>query len=134
VADQDNKATILIIDDEPDIITYLEAIFEDNGFTVLSASNGEIGLSVAKAKRPDLITLDITMPGKSGTEVFRRLRVDPDTGSIPIIIITGVQDFRQFIYQRSIDPPDGYMEKPVDPDGLLRLINRILAGRKNRPE
>lgn len=119
---------ILVIDDEPDIIDYLEALLEDNDYSVISASNGEEGLAKAKAERPDLITLDITMPGRSGTEVFRQLRVDADTKEIPVFIITGVMEFRQFIYQRAIDPPEGYMEKPIDPHVLLASIRRILDG------
>ncbi len=125
---------ILIIDDEPDIIDYLEALLEDNDYEVISASNGEQGLTKANAEIPDLITLDITMPGTSGTEVFRQLRVDEKTQNIPVFIITGVMDFRQFIYQREIQPPEGYMEKPIDANVLLSSIRRILAGEKIRSE
>jgi CheY-like chemotaxis protein len=125
---------ILVIDDEPDIIDYLEALLEDNDYKVISASNGEEGLVKARTELPDLITLDITMPGKSGTEVFRQLRMDEKTRNIPVFIITGVMDFRQFIYQRAIEPPEGYMEKPIDPNVLLTSISRILAGEKIRAE
>ena len=127
-AEDIKEARVLVIDDEPDIITYLEALLEDHGFEVLSANDGTEGLQKAKAEKPDLITLDITMPGKSGTEVFRLLRTDPETMGIPVFIITGVMEFRQFIYQRSIAPPEGYMEKPINPSTLLLSIERILAG------
>ncbi len=125
--DQNTEATILVIDDEPDIITYMETLLEDHDFKVISAGDGTEGLAKAQAEKPDLITLDITMPGKSGTEVFRMLRTDPGTKDIPVVIITGVMEFRQFIYQRSIEPPEGYMEKPIDPGVLLNSINRILT-------
>jgi len=118
---------ILVIDDEPDIITFLEVFLEDHDFVVISASDGEEGFAKAKEEKPDLITLDVTMPGKSGTEVFRQLRVDPETKNIPVYIITGVMDFRQFIYQRAIEPPEGYMEKPIDSDELIASIYKILA-------
>ena len=120
-------ARILVIDDEPDIIIYLETFLEDHGFVVLSACDGSEGLAKARLEKPDLITLDITMPGKSGTEVFRELRVDPITKDIPVYIITGVMEFRQFIYQRAIEPPEGYMEKPINPNILVENINKILA-------
>lgn len=120
------RKKILVIDDEPDIISYLEFFLEDNDFCVVSAADGSEGLAKAKAEKPDLITLDVTMPGKSGTEVFRQLRMDSETRDVPVFIITGVMEFRQFIYQRAIDPPEGYMEKPINPTELLRKINRIL--------
>lgn len=118
---------ILLIDDEPDIIIYLEALLEDSGFEVITASDGIEGLEKAYTEKPDLITLDITMPGKSGTEVFRELRTDPSTKHIPVFIITGVLEFRQFIYQRAIEPPEGYMEKPINPNMLLAEISKILT-------
>ena len=126
-----HNRTVLIIDDEPDIITYLETYLEDNGYRSIGATNGIEGLAKAKTNQPDIITLDITMPGKSGTEVFRQLRTDPETCNIPVMIITGVLEFRQFIYQRSIHPPEGYMEKPIDPLHLLREISRILLEKEN---
>ena len=125
---------ILVIDDEPDIITYLEAYLEDNDFEVISACDGDQGLALAQTKCPDLITLDITMPGKSGTEVFRQLRLNPVTRAIPVFIITGVMDFRQFIYQREIEPPEGYMEKPIDAQTLLNKINSVLSLKTSQKE
>lgn len=121
---------VLVIDDEPDIVTFLEMFLEDHDFEVISETDGVSGLARAKIDNPDIITLDITMPGKSGTEVFRQLRLDPSTKGIPVIIITGVMDFRQFIYQRQIEPPEGYMEKPIDAERLLMTINDILSQNK----
>ena len=134
VAEKDKTAKILVIDDEPDIITYLETFLEDNGMDVISAGDGIEGLAKARAEHPDLITLDVTMPGKSGTEIFRELRVDSATSDIPVIIITGVMEFRQFIYQRTIDPPEGYMEKPIDSKILLEEIGKILARAREKAE
>lgn len=133
MADPISNARILVIDDEPDIITYLETFLEDNGFSVISANNGTEGLEKALCDKPDLITLDITMPGKSGTEVFRQLRMNPVTKNIPVVIITGVMEFRQFIYQRSIAPPEGYMEKPINPGLLIEKIEMILSNSRNAP-
>jgi len=117
---------ILVIDDEPDIVDFLTTLFEDNGFETLCAHNGQMGLDLASEHRPELITLDITMPGKSGVVVFKELRSDPDLCRIPVFIITGVHEFRQMLYSRSLLPPEGYMEKPIDPDVLLQKVKEIL--------
>jgi Fe-S oxidoreductase len=117
---------ILVVDDEPDVVRYLSALLSDHGFAVSSAQDGSEALTKARAERPDLITLDITMPGKSGVDVFTTLRRDPQLASIPVFIITGVVDFRRLMYYREVQPPEGYMEKPIDPDVLLMTIRRLL--------
>ena len=125
------KKTILIVDDEPDVSAYLRAFFEDNGFHAISAPNGKEGFEKAKAEKPVLITLDITMPEESGVRMFRDLQGDPDTTSIPVIMITGVShEFKRFIETRKqVRPPDAYFEKPVDRDALLLKVNELLAAK-----
>ncbi len=117
---------ILVVDDEPDVVRYLSAFLSDQGFVVSTAQDGGEALTKARAERPDLITLDITMPGKSGVDVFTTLRRDAELRGIPVFIITGVVDFRRLMYYREVQPPEGYMEKPVDPDVLLMTIRRLL--------
>ena len=123
------KKTILIVDDEPDVSAYLRAFFEDNGFNALSAANGKEGFEKAKAGRPDLITLDITMPEESGVRMYRDLRADPELASTPVIMITGVShEFKRFIETRKqVGPPDAYFEKPIDRDTLLAKVKELLA-------
>jgi len=117
---------ILVIDDEPDQVDFLQAFLEDNGFEVITAHDGTEGLNKAMKNKPDLITLDVTMPGKSGVQVFSELRNNKVTHDIPVFIITGVVDFRQLMYQKKVQAPDGFMKKPVDKDALLMNINKIL--------
>ncbi len=119
--------TILVIDDDPDVVVFLTTFLADQGFQTLSARDGAEGLNLARRRRPDLITLDITMPGRSGVAVYADLRRDPLTSAIPVFIITGVVEFRQLMYHRSMAAPDGYMEKPVDTGLLLMQIRRILG-------
>jgi DNA-binding response OmpR family regulator len=109
---------ILIVDDEPDLVAYLRAFFEDKGFTVSSAANGKEGFEKAVAEPPDLITLDITMPEESGVRMFRDLQANAATAEIPVVIITGVSpEFKRFIEtRRQVHPPAAYFEKPVDRD------------------
>lgn len=118
---------ILVVDDEPDLLNFLGAFLEDNGFNVVFASDGKEGLKKAKEELPDLITLDITMPEESGVKAFRNIQEDEQTKDIPIIIITGVtSDFKQFIHTRKVvKPPAAYMEKPVDTAVLLAKINEL---------
>jgi len=117
---------ILVIDDEPDIVDFLTTLFEDHGFSTRHAHDGDHGMKQAREQPPDLITLDITMPGKSGVSIFRELRADPALCRIPIFIISGVQEFRQMLANRSECPPEGFMEKPIDPGTLITHVKRIL--------
>lgn len=118
--------TILVIDDEPDFVVYASAVFEDHGARVHKALNGEEALELAAEINPDLITLDITMPGMSGQEVFERLRRDKALRDIPVFIITGQPELRKLIYDRPVPPPEGFIGKPVDEDQLMLNARMIL--------
>ena len=119
---------VLIIDDEPDVVTYLKTFFEDNGFDTTTAENGKQGMIKMKEEKPDIVTLDITMPEESGVKFFRNAQDDPETQKIPVIIITGVtMEFKKFISNRKqVEPPIAYFEKPVDRDKLLDKMKEIL--------
>ena len=121
--------TILIVEDEPDETSYLKALFEDNGFQVITAANGREGFEKAKSQRPELVTLDISMPEESGVRMFRDLQEDPVTSSIPVIIITGIShEFKRFIETRKhVRPPAGYFDKPPDRAQLLAKVSEVLA-------
>jgi len=117
---------ILVADDEPDFVTFVSTVLEDNGANVISASDGNQAFELARKEKPDLITLDISMPGKSGVEVFELLRQTPETAGIPICIITGKPEMRKVIYSRPVPPPEGYMDKPVDEDTILFNVRKTL--------
>jgi CheY-like chemotaxis protein len=120
---------ILVVDDEPDIVAYLSAILEDNGYEVITASDGEQGLKAASQQTPELIMLDITMPGTTGVRAYRSLKEDPVLRKIPVIIVTGVShDFKHFISTRSqVPPPEGYLEKPVRAEDLLSEVKKHIG-------
>lgn len=118
--------TILIIDDEPDFVVYASAVFEDHGANVQSAYNGDAGLRIAESMKPDLITLDLSMPGMSGQELFEKLRSHSALRDIPVCIITGQPELRKLIYDRPVTPPEGFMGKPVDEEQLLLNVRKIL--------
>jgi len=117
---------ILVADDEPDFVTFVSTVLEDNGASVISASDGNRAFDLAKSEKPDLITLDISMPGKSGIEVFELLRKTAETKNIPVCIITGKPEMRALIYDRPVPPPEGYLNKPVDEETILFNVRKTL--------
>ncbi|HPO10291.1 MAG TPA: response regulator [bacterium] len=127
---------ILVVDDEPDVITYLTTLLEDNGYATDSAVNGTEAMAKLRQLKPDLITLDISIPEKSGVRVYREMKEDPDLAHIPVLVITAVtgyggkpEVFEQFLSSRKhIPSPEGFIDKPLeDREGLLRKIADLLA-------
>ena len=125
---------ILVVDDEEDVRTFLLTVFADAGAQICEAADGDEALQVAREQHPDLITLDLSMPGKDGVEAFCALRESAETAEIPVCVVTGHPEFRQLIYDRPSRPPEGYMNKPVDPDELVRTVRRILGLRRRSAE
>ncbi len=124
-----SKKKILIVDDEQDILTYLSTLLEDNGYDTVLAKDGEEALKQVEAALPDLITLDISMPEKSGVKFYREMKADDRWKKIPIIIVTGVsEDFQKFISTRQqVPPPEGYLSKPIDKEEILALVKKFTA-------
>jgi Fe-S oxidoreductase len=118
--------TILVADDEPDQVTWLSTVFEDNGATVFKAFSGDEALELARSHKPDLLTLDLAMPGRSAGEVFELLRRDNGLADLNVCVITGRPELRQLIYDRSVKPPEGYLDKPVTEERLLLSVRKIL--------
>ena len=117
---------ILVVDDEPDILTFLAAVLEDQGATVIQAADGEQALALTIQEKPDLVTLDLSMPGRNGGYVFEEIRNNPEIASTKVCIITGKPELRRLIYERPVAPPEGYLDKPVNEDTLLTSIRMIL--------
>jgi CheY-like chemotaxis protein len=120
---------ILIVDDEQDIRAYLSTLFGDEGYETEAAGDGEEARKQMEAGAPDLITLDISMPEKSGIRFYREIKADERWKTIPVIIVTGVsEDFGKFISSRhQIPPPEGYLSKPVDRDEILDLARNLIG-------
>jgi CheY-like chemotaxis protein len=126
---------VLIVDDEPDIVSYLEMILQDNGYETITAVNGNEALEKLRAEKPDLVTLDISMPEASGTRFYKEVKTDPDLKGIPVFIITGVTGlggdthaYEQFISNRRLVPaPEGYFPKPLDREAFIEKVNEVLA-------
>jgi len=118
---------ILVVDDDPDARDFLRTVLADENATVIEAEDGFEALSIARIEKPDLVTLDITMPGKGGAQVYEEMRQDPELLNVPVCIVSGQPELRKLIYQRVVPPPDGYLDKPINEDGLLRIVRKLLA-------
>jgi Fe-S oxidoreductase/ActR/RegA family two-component response regulator len=117
---------ILVVDDEPDILTYISTVLEDQGATVAQALDAEQAMELAFKEKPDLITLDLSMPGKNGGYVFEEIRKNPELSGSRVCIITGKPELRRLIYDRPVRPPEGYLDKPINEETLLTNIRKIL--------
>lgn len=125
----DGLKTVLVVDDDPDARDFFITVLEDTGYATVSARDGNEALKRLEEGIPDLVTLDITMPEKSGVGVYRKLRETEEYKGIPVIIITGVSgDFKQFIStRRQVPPPEGYLSKPVEAEELAAKVKELLA-------
>jgi len=126
--------TVLVVDDEPDVRNYLASILRDARFNVLTASNGEEALEIARRERPDFISLDLVMPKKSGQKVMYELRKDKTLSRIPVLIVTahaqdemGRRDMTDLLADKVISGPGVYLEKPVKPADYVRCVQRALG-------
>jgi len=129
------KQKILIVDDEPDIVSYLEMLLQDQGFETVTAGNGNEAMEAVKRERPDLVTLDISMPEASGTRFYKEIRTDPELSTIPVIIVTAVTGlggdkyaYEKFISNRRLVPaPEAFFPKPIDREAFVEAVKGLLA-------
>jgi CheY-like chemotaxis protein len=121
--------TILVVDDEPDVVKYFKTLFEDNGYRTITATDGVEAMQKIRAEHPDLVTLDITMPNKPGVKTYRDIKESDELKHIPVLIVTGVQhEFKKFISSRAKVPaPEGYLEKPVVLEDVLAEVRRLIG-------
>jgi DNA-binding response OmpR family regulator len=125
------KARILVADDDPEILGMLSLRLGKSGYQVLEASDGDETLAVAREQRPDLILLDVMMPGKNGWEVARLLRQDEATKHVGIVVLTAIgQNINQLT--SPLYGADEFIDKPFEFDVLERAIERVLSRRGGR--
>ena len=120
-------AVVLIVDDSPTELHLFQNMLEKNGFDTLVADSGEDGVRQAASSRPDLILMDVVMPGMNGFQATRKLTKDPATADIPIIMITGKDQETDKIWgmrQGAVE----YLVKPVAEKDLVKMINSVMAG------
>lgn len=113
---------ILIVDDDPNIVSYLTSLFEDNGYTTCHAGNAQTGLEVAQREKPDLITLDLEMPGDWGPRFYRKMSQEPELKNTPVIVISGLAS-NEYAVGKAV----ATLTKPFDRDELLQIVRNTLA-------
>lgn len=112
---------ILIVDDDPIIVKYLEAVFSDNGYATCNASSSMEGLELVRREMPDLITLDIQMPGEWGPRFYRKLRQDKELREIPVIVISGIDG------DHAVKDAVAFVKKPFDPEKLIGIVKNTIG-------
>ena len=124
-------AKILVVDDDPDLVESVTMILESKNHEVVQAYGGIEGLEKAKAEKPDAIVLDVMMPDKDGYEVCKELKGDPEYSDIPILLLTAVvSQIPNSSYTSRMGmetEADDYIDKPVEPGELAKLVERLLA-------
>lgn len=129
------EKTVLIVDDEMDMRLYLSTLLESHGYRPVARRDGVDGLTSIRESRPDLILLDIMMPGDGGVVMYRRLKNDPDLAGIPVVMLSAVSEssFRHFLTMLNaqaaapIPEPQAYLEKPVEHEHLLQVVRDVIG-------
>ncbi len=124
---QSTKNTIMVVDDDPDLVTLLRAILEQKEFNVLCAYDGPQALAGLEKQKPDLILLDIMMPDMDGFEVLRRLKAAPETSSIPVILVSALNQLKDISTGYEMGA-DHYITKPFTIAHLMTVIDHLLSG------
>ena len=118
--------TVLIVDDDLSVHKMLEPVLVTNGFQVFSAKTGEEGLQLAKDKKPNIVVLDVLLPGMKGREVCIQIKKDPSTKEIPVLFLTS-KDSPDDVQAEIEAGGIGHLTKPINPQYLLAQIRRILG-------
>ena len=124
-----HKPTVLVVDDEKDLVDLIAYNLRRNGYDVLTANAGDAAVEIATRDRPSLVVLDLMLPGLSGTEVARRLKADPRTAAIPIIMLTAKSEETDVVVGLTLGADD-YVTKPFS----MKILLARLAGVLRRAE
>jgi two-component system phosphate regulon response regulator PhoB len=128
------KKTVLIVEDELDMRIFISTLLETSGYRPVMTKNGKEGLLKARDIGPDLIILDVMMPGEGGVQMYRQLKSDNALMDIPVIMLSGVAK-KTFVHylkmlnsriEGSIPDPSAYLEKPPEAEELLKLTERLI--------
>lgn len=120
------SASILVVDDDPEIVAMLNARLSKRGYSVTTAGDGNKAIEIAKRERPDIVLLDVMMPGKSGWEVARALKQDPVTQDIKIVMVSAIGEKTNEI-TAPIYGADAHVDKPFEFEALERVITKLLG-------
>ena len=122
---KNQSRSLLLVDDDPEILTLLQAKFKDQPFKIFTAIEGESAMNIVRTEKPDLIVLDVNLPGLSGLEICRSLKADKSTKKIPIIILSARSEGIDRVLGLEFGADD-YVTKPFNPQELILRVNNIL--------
>lgn len=125
-SDKKNQKTVLVVDDDLILIKTVEPILKSHGYKVLTARTGEDGLKIAQTQKPNLILLDVILPGIKGRDVCKNLKDNADTKTIPVVFLTA-KDSQDDITAEMDAGGDAHLVKPVNPESLVVTIQGILG-------
>lgn len=120
---------VLVVDDDPQVLRLLRVNFELEGYDVMTATNGEEALDLVGRDSPDAVICDVMMPGIDGLEVVRRLRADPATVALPLVVVSAKAQRSDVAAGLQLGA-DAYVTKPFDPAELLKVVAGLLAARE----
>lgn len=120
------KAKVLIVDDEPFNLDVLQQELEDLDYNILTASNGRDALKTITSQQPDIILLDLMMPGIDGFEVLSEIKKDNELRNIPVIIVSAANDSKSVV-KGIKQGADDYITKPIDADHLKKKLREYLG-------
>lgn len=123
---------ILIVDDEQDVVAYLAAVLDANGYKSYPASDIRVALQMVKKIHPSLICLDIVMPNETGISFYVKIKQSKEFKKIPVIIISGIIESEKFdigsyVKDSEIPPPEYYMEKPINVEEFIQNVKRLTS-------
>lgn len=125
------NVTILVVDDSRTVIAAFKKVLTQAGFNVITAMTGEAGVSLAKAKLPDLILMDVVMPGINGYQATRQIRQYPPTAATPILIVSGEEQATEQMWGRKVGA-NGFLSKPIDRGAFFDKIFACLSEDQRR--
>jgi len=128
-----SQASIVVLEDEPDILDVIVYNLEREGFKVTSSGRGDEGLRIVQRQRPDLVLLDLMLPGLDGLELCRRLKASPETRSMPIIVVSAKGEESDVVLGLGIGADD-YICKPFSPRELVARVKACLRRGENLVE
>jgi DNA-binding response OmpR family regulator len=128
VSVDETKELILLADDSMITLTVMSARLLETGYDVVTATRGDVALTLAHERRPQLVVLDIAMPGMDGIEVLQRLREDHTFAEVPIVLLTS-HSLSEYLQEGLEAGADAYLVKPVGPGKLTSLLEELLRGR-----
>lgn len=126
---------VLVVDDDPDVITFNVSVLEENGYEAVTAQNGEEGLKKIKEENPDLVILDVLMPKQSGIRLYRALKTDKTLENTHVIILSGIAKKTFLRSQKAltefggeeVPEPEIYLEKPVEAEELAQAVKHVIG-------